>query len=89
MKAMELAHFRGIRVWASLEPVIEPEESLELIRLTHPYVDLFKVGKLNHHEHAKKIDWHRFGWEARRLLEALGKAYYLKDDLRREMKLTA
>ena len=89
MAAMKLAHEKGIRVWASLEPVIDPEQSLELIKLTHSFVDLFKVGKLNHHPLAKKIDWHGFGWKAKKLLDGLGKKYYLKHDLRREMKITA
>jgi DNA repair photolyase len=89
IEAMKLAHGKSIRVWASLEPVIDPEQSLELIRQTAPFVDLFKVGKLNHHPAAQSVDWHRFGWEAKKLLDSLGNAYYLKDDLRKEMRLTA
>jgi len=82
IRTMKLAYSKGIRVWASLEPVIDPEQSLELIRLTHTFVDLFKVGKLNHHPHAEKINWHDFGWRAKKLLESLGCNYYLKHDLR-------
>jgi DNA repair photolyase len=87
MEAMRLAHSKGIRVWASLEPVIDPEQSLELIRKTHTFVDLFKVGVLNHHPYANKINWHDFGWKAKKLLESLGKPYYLKHDLRQQMKI--
>lgn len=86
MAAMKLAHEKRIPVWASLEPVLDPAQSLELIRLTHEYVDLFKVGKLNHRQLAKTIDWWRFGWEARNLLESLGKNYYIKEDLRECME---
>jgi DNA repair photolyase len=89
LAAMEKAHGLGIRVWASLEPVIDPEQSLELIRRTAGFVDLFKVGKLNHHPAAQGVDWCKFGWEAKRLLDGLGNAYYLKEDLRREMRLAA
>ena len=87
IKAMKLAYSKGIRVWASLEPVLDPEQSLELIRLTHGFVDLFKVGKLNHHPRAKEINWHEFGWKAKNLLESLGNDYYLKHDLRQAMKI--
>lgn len=86
---MRFAHQRGIPVWVSLEPVIDPEESLELIRRTAPFVDLFKVGTLNHHPLAKAIDWAGFGAAAETLLQALGKDYYIKDDLRAHMKRSA
>lgn len=80
--AMMRAHERGIKVWASLEPVIDPAQTLELIKRTAPFVDLFKVGKLNYHPRAKEIDWHGFGHQAVSLLEKLGKAYYVKKDLK-------
>lgn len=79
--AMKEAHRRGIRVWASLEPVINPEQSLEIIRQTHEFVDLFKVGKLNYHPHAQEIDWRKFGKEVIALLENLNGNYYIKRDL--------
>ncbi len=86
IRAMKLAYSKGIRVWVSLEPVIDPEQSLEIIRLTHMFVDLFKVGKLNHHPLEAEIDWYGFGWKAKNLLEKLGCNYYLKHDLRQKMK---
>ena len=89
IEAMKLAHSKGIRVWASLEPVIDPVQSLEIIKTTHSFVDLFKVGKLNHHPLAKEIDWYKFGWQAKEILEELGKNYYLKLDLRQAMKISA
>jgi DNA repair photolyase len=79
---IRLFHEAGIPTWVSLEPVLNPASALELIRRTHPFVDLYKVGTLNHHPLAKTIDWHRFAHDAVTLLEALGKPYYIKDDLR-------
>ena len=81
--AVKLAHDMGIKTWISLEPVIDPEQSLEIIRQTAPWVDLFKVGKLNHSKLEKTIDWHKFANDAKNLLENLGKPYYLKEDLRK------
>jgi len=79
------AHARGITTWASLEPVIDPEQTLDIIALTHDVVDLFKVGTLNHHPHADTIDWPAFARQVVDLLESLGCAYYLKEDLRRSL----
>ena len=83
MAALARAHAEGITTWASLEPVIDPEQTLALIRATHEYVDLFKVGTLNHHPLAKMIDWPDFAARAVDLLEKLGARYYLKNDLSR------
>ena len=81
MAALALAHAEGITTWASLEPVIDPEQTLALIRATHEYVDLFKVGTLNHHPLAKTIDWPAFAASVVDLLQELGASYYLKNDL--------
>ncbi|MFC1901061.1 radical SAM protein [Chloroflexota bacterium] len=75
------AHDRGIRTWVSLEPVLYPDVALEIIKLTHRYIDRFKVGVLNYHTHAKNIDWHNFAFEVKKLLDDLNCDYYLKDDL--------
>lgn len=79
---LEKAKSLGLTTWASLEPVIDPEQSLEIIRRTHEYVDLFKVGTLNHHPRAREIDWRKFGRQAVELLDKLGCSYYIKNDLR-------
>ena len=80
---LKAAHLKGIRTWVSLEPVIEPEETLEIIRQVHPFVDLFKVGTLNNHPQASKIDWPKFAKDVVATLERHHCAYYLKKDLRR------
>jgi len=83
--ALTIAHHRGITTWASLEPVIDPEQTLDLIALTADVVDLFKVGTLNHHAHAATIDWPDFARRVVYLLDSLECDYYLKDDLRRHL----
>jgi DNA repair photolyase len=79
---IRLFHEAGIPTWVSLEPVLNPVSALELIRRTHEFVDLFKVGTLNHHPLSKSIDWRKFATDAVALLTSLGKPYYIKDDLR-------
>lgn len=76
-------HSAGIPTWVSLEPVLDPSWTFELIRRSHEVVDEFKVGKLNYHARAQEIDWPRFTRSAVELLERLGCHYYLKEDIRR------
>jgi DNA repair photolyase len=94
---LKTAHQAGIKTWASMEPVIDPVQTLELIEETHGYVDLYKVGKLNSQNSRgsenyeelrqieKRIPWKKFGRETEDLLQRLGAEYYIKEDLRREM----
>ena len=83
IESLRKAHELGITTWVSLEPVIEPAETLEIIRQTHTFVDLFKVGKLNYHPREKELDWHKFLIDCIALLEECGSQYYIKKDLRR------
>jgi len=79
----EAHHVRGMKTWVSLEPVIDPDAVYKIIALTYPYVDLYKVGVLNYHPHAKTIDWAKFAIEVVDRLEEYGCEYYLKEDLRK------
>ena len=83
IESLRLAKEANIGTWVSLEPVINPGESLEIIQRTHAYVDEFKVGKLNYHPLAATIDWQKFVHEAVELLEKLHCKYYIKADLRK------
>jgi DNA repair photolyase len=80
---LKKAHDLGISTWASLEPVIDPVQSLEIIRQTHEFIDLFKVGRWNHDKRADLIDWKGFGTKAVDLLETFKKPYYIKADLKK------
>jgi DNA repair photolyase len=80
--AVQKAKSLGVRCWISLEPVIDPEQALMLVKRLHPYVDYWRIGKINDHpELEKRIDWKAFGLEICRLLDGLGARYYLKQSL--------
>lgn len=81
-QAIQIAHGKGIKTWLSLEPVIYPEDTLEIIKWTHGFVDLYKVGTINYDSRKKEIDWKDFGHKAIELLEHYGKEYYIKEDLK-------
>lgn len=83
---------RGCRTWASLEPVIYPEQTLDLIRVARSCADAIKVGTANHtsrwnwpseewRQWVKSIDWEAFAVRVVELCERLGVDYTLKADL--------
>ena len=87
INSLEEAHKLGIQTWVSLEPVIIPSQSLNLIDLTHEFVDLYKVGKLNHYPKTEsKIDWREFGKRAINKLKGYNKEFYIKKDLRKYLE---
>lgn len=73
----------GIYTFVSLEPVLDVEAALRIIEETHSFVNLFKIGKLNYHAHAKTIDWRRFTERVIELCARLNVAHYVKKDLQK------
>jgi DNA repair photolyase len=74
-------HNAGIYTWVSLEPVYDAEATLEIIKKTHKFVDLYKVGRINYSGLTKKIDWREFTERVLELLTETGNAHYIKKDL--------
>ena len=71
---------RKIYTWVSVEPVIDPQEALQVMSDLKSYVNFWKVGKLNHFpEIEKTIDWGKFLADVRVMLN--GSNYYIKKDL--------
>ena len=79
----EEAKRKGIKTWASLEPVLEPD-ILKTFACFADAFDMVKIGKLNYHP--SDIDWSLFGKQAEALFKQLGINYYIKDSLRAEME---
>lgn len=81
-EALKVCHENGIRTWASMEPVIFPEQSLAIMELTAGYIDAYKIGKLNHFKkHEDKFDWTDFLNKAIAIMRKNGKRFYIKNDL--------
>ena len=87
IRSLQMAKDRGLETWVSLEPVIYPADSMELMNLTREFVDHYKVGTMNYHPHGKSIDWKAFGFGIKSWMDEFGVKYYLKNDLRKEMDL--
>lgn len=85
INVLKLCKENNIKTWASFEPVIIPEQSINMILKTLPYVDLFKIGKLNNFEGLdKKIKWSNFLNPVVEILRENKKPFYVKKDLRQE-----
>ena len=74
----------GIHTFASLEPVIEPEETLALIDAATQLgcIDLYKIGKLSGHKYPAPVDWNDFLTRTIEMIRSSGSQVYIKQDLR-------
>lgn len=79
--AIKLAKEKDIETWVSLEPVIKPAISLEIIRKTHTFVDHYKIGKMNYCDKLSVQTWRRFGIAAIKLCREFKVDYYIKNNL--------
>lgn len=82
IRSLQIAKEQGIETWLSLEPVIYPDQALNLIDMTKDFVDHYKVGKINNFTLDFSPDWARFTRQVIEKLEKAGKSYYIKDSLR-------
>ena len=81
-ETLKIMHDNGIRTWASMEPVIYPDQSLEIIEITKDYVDAYKIGKLNHFpKREKQFDWTKFLNDSIKIMRKNKKEFYIKNDL--------
>jgi DNA repair photolyase len=81
IKALRIAHQRGLRTWASMEPVIKPDQSLAMIERSLEWVQLYKLGAWNYDQRAKEIDWAAYHAAATAMIRGAGKGLLVKDDL--------
>ena len=83
LETLKTLHDKNIKTWASFEPVVKPEQSLSMIKKSLPYVDVFKIGKLNNFNGLDKtIDWKAFLVSTVEILRRNEKPFYIKKDLR-------
>lgn len=81
IKTLQAFHERGIFTWVSLEPVLQAKATIEIIRRTHTFVDLYKVGRVNYLQMTNKIDWKQFTHDVLAVLTEVRARHYIKRDL--------
>lgn len=76
-------HDEGIRTFASMEPLLDARQSLDLIHwaASHGAVDVFKLGKANNYSLDEPIDYESYLAEALTIIHDFGATAYVKDDL--------
>ena len=81
ISALRNFHASGIFTWVSLEPTIDVESSLAIVRATHQFVNLFKIGRVNYLPITRTTDWRAYTERMIELCAQLGAATYIKKDL--------
>lgn len=79
--ALQAFHEHGIFTWVSLEPTLDVEASIAIVRATHRFVDLYKVGRVNYLPMTKTTDWEVYTHRMIEVLNELGARHYIKRDL--------
>ncbi|MDO8534225.1 MAG: radical SAM protein [Xanthobacteraceae bacterium] len=84
--ALRRFHARGIFTWVSLEPTLDVEASLEIVRATHGFVDLYKIGRANYlKEITRTTDWRDYTLRMIDLCQQLGALHYIKRSLQEHL----
>lgn len=83
MDTLRAFHDAGIFTWVSLEPTLDCESSLDIIRRTHEYVDLYKIGRANYLPMTGSTDWESYTHRIVELVNELGVKHYIKKDLQK------
>jgi DNA repair photolyase len=82
INAIVEAKKQGIPTWISLEPVIDPQEALDVVSSLHDIVDFWTVGKINHNTELERgINWLEFRENIIELFDNKGSQYYIKKSL--------
>jgi DNA repair photolyase len=81
IEALKAFHDRGIFTWVSLEPTLDCDASLEIVKRTHEYVDLYKIGRVNYLPMTKTTDWKEYTERMMEICATLKAAHYFKRDL--------
>ncbi len=74
-------HEAGIFTWVSLEPTLDVESSLQIVRETHEFVNLYKIGRVNYLPMTRTTDWQDYTLRMIELCQKLDARHYIKKDL--------
>jgi DNA repair photolyase len=84
IKTLKMAKEHGIETWVSFEPALDEKQIHILITKSEHYTDFYKIGKVTKYPSAI-TDWTGFVKRITEHLDAIGKPYMLKEDLKKEI----
>lgn len=70
----------GVKTWVSFEPIMQPDQVLNLLSRSIEYVDEYQLGKLSGDK--RDIDWKDFLKKSVAILRENKKEFYIKETLR-------
>jgi len=79
--ALQAFHEAGIFTWVSLEPTLDVESSLDIVRQTRSFVSLYKIGRVNYIGLTSTTDWRDYTLRMIELCSKLNVIHYVKKDL--------
>lgn len=85
LQMLKTFHEAGIRTWVSFEPIMQPDQTLNLLKQSINFVDEFQLGHLSGDK--RQFDWTGFLSEAVAILRENNKDFYVKDTLRNSAKV--
>jgi DNA repair photolyase len=77
IQTLQTFHGAAIFTWVSLEPVLDTEATLEIIRQANTFVDFYKVGRANYIDLTQTVDWKQFAHDVLRVLAEAGAPHYI------------
>jgi len=77
--ALRRFHDAGIFTWVSLEPTIDCDSSLQIVRETHDFVDLYKIGRANYLPMTRQTDWEGYTHRMIDICQSLGAKHYINN----------
>lgn len=85
IESLKAAKKKGIETWVSFEPALDETEIHKLIKISAPYTDFYKLGKVTSYQ-SSITDWPGFIAGMISHLKCLSKPYMLKEDLKAYVK---
>lgn len=80
--AIEYLASEGIKTWASFEPTIIPEQSINLLSQVSKFIDHVRIGKINNFNGIDKdINWYSYIKKSVYICRSNDIKFYIKDDL--------
>ena len=80
LEMLKTFHSEKVKTWVSFEPILKPDQVLNLLKQSLNYVDEYQFGKLAND--TRVFDWTKFLTKVVTILRSNKSEFYIKDTLR-------